>query len=52
VLTRREFNTGVSVVAMVAIAGLPNLAFAQRSDTVPATETPVLNSRRVSTGHL
>jgi protein-disulfide isomerase len=41
VLTRREFNTGVSVVAMVAIAGLPNLAFAQRSDTVPATELAV-----------
>lgn len=37
-LTRREFNTGVSVVAMVAVAGLPNMALAQRADTVPANE--------------
>jgi len=38
VLTRREFNTGVSVVAMVAVAGLPNMALAQRADMVPANE--------------
>jgi len=38
VLTRREFNTGVSVVAIAAVAGLPNMAFAQRSDTVPAKD--------------
>lgn len=34
-LTRREFNTGVSVVAICAVAGMPNLAFAQRADMVP-----------------
>jgi len=38
VLTRREFNTGVSVVAIIAVAGLPNMAFAQRADTVPAKD--------------
>jgi protein-disulfide isomerase len=39
VLTRREFNTGVSVLAMCAVAGLSvSPAFAQRSDTVPAAD--------------
>jgi protein-disulfide isomerase len=38
VLTRREFNTGVSVVAIVAVAGLPNMAFAQRADMVPEAD--------------
>src|SRR5512141_1851722 len=41
VLTRREFNTGVSVVAIAAIAGLPNLAFAQRADVVPPADLAV-----------
>ncbi len=35
-LTRREFNTGVSVVAMLAVASLPGAAFAQRNDMVPS----------------
>jgi len=39
VLTRREFNTGVSVIAICAVAGLSaGPALAQRSDTVPAAE--------------
>jgi protein-disulfide isomerase len=37
VLTRREFSTGVSFVALCALAGLPTLAQAQ-SDTVPVSD--------------
>jgi protein-disulfide isomerase len=36
VLTRREFNTGVSVIAICAIANLPTAALAQRADMVPS----------------
>ena len=35
-LTRREFNTGVSVIAICAIANLPTAALAQRADMVPS----------------
>jgi protein-disulfide isomerase len=35
VLTRREFTTGVSVLAICALAGMPELALAQRADAVP-----------------
>ena len=37
-LTRREFATGVSVLALCAVAGLPNEALAQRADTVPPAD--------------
>lgn len=40
-LTRREFNTGVSIVAICAVAGLPSMAFAQRADTVSDTDLAV-----------
>jgi protein-disulfide isomerase len=36
VLTRREFNTGVSVIAICAVANLPTAALAQRADMVPS----------------
>ena len=35
-LTRREFNTGVSVIAICASANLPTAALAQRADMVPS----------------
>jgi protein-disulfide isomerase len=38
VLSRREFNTGVSVLALCALIGVPELAQAQRVDTVPVAE--------------
>jgi protein-disulfide isomerase len=38
VLTRREFNTGVSVIAICAIANLPTAALAQRADMVPQAD--------------
>jgi protein-disulfide isomerase len=38
VLTRREFATGVSLLALCAVAGLPNEALAQRADTVPPAD--------------
>jgi protein-disulfide isomerase len=34
VLSRREFVTGTSVVALSALIGVPNVALAQRADTV------------------
>ena len=37
-LTRREFNTGVSVIAICAIANLPTAALAQRADMVPQAD--------------
>ncbi|MGZ5867691.1 MAG: twin-arginine translocation signal domain-containing protein, partial [Xanthobacteraceae bacterium] len=37
-LSRREFVTGVSVVAVCALVGLPDLALAQRADTVPMAD--------------
>ena len=37
-LTRREFATGVSLLALCAVAGLPNEALAQRADTVPPAD--------------
>ena len=40
-MTRREFNTGVSAIAICAIAGLPNMAFAQRADMVPDNDLNV-----------
>jgi len=38
VLTRREFTTGASVIALCAFAGLPRVAMAQRADSVPPAD--------------
>jgi protein-disulfide isomerase len=38
VLTRREFTTGVSVVAICAVAGMPQLALAQQANMVPLAD--------------
>jgi protein-disulfide isomerase len=38
VLSRREFVTGTSIVAICALIGIPNPALAQRADTIPPAE--------------
>jgi protein-disulfide isomerase len=38
VLTRRDFTTGASVIALCALAGLPHEALAQRADMVPPAD--------------
>ncbi len=38
VLSRREFSTGISVLALCAVVGLPKMALAQQANSVPLAE--------------